>query len=202
MEGPFMTHPFLMAGDSALVAVRILDDRTGRPTPTSPVWTVSNSTVASLNAFTGATTNELGEPISPHQAWVRGVGSGTVNVVAKLGADSATVTLRVERVASIDFFQAEGPLAPVRVGDTLAFQAVPRTSQPNEFAPGTPVSWSVDQPGVLSIREFTSRIRETNCCGPEPYGPGLLVVALAPGDARITATAGTVSASLPLRVSQ
>jgi len=202
MEGPFMAHPFLMAGDSALVAVRVVDARTGRPIPTSPVWTVSPPGVASLNAFNGHVTNEQGEPTSRHQAWVRGHGSGTVTVVARLGADSATIQLRVEQVAHIDIFQSEGPLpSAVRVGDTLTFQAFARTSQPNEFAYGTKVSWSVDQPGIASIGEFTSRIRESNCCGPEPYGPGLLVVALAPGQARLTATAGAVSASIALRVS-
>jgi hypothetical protein len=109
----------------------------------------------------------------------------------------------LEQISRIDISQWEGPwlTETVQPGDTLAFTAYPMTSPGSQPVAGAKVLWSVDQPGVAAIQEFTSRIRETNCCGPEPYGPGLLVIPRAPGTARITAAVGTVSASVNVRVS-
>lgn len=202
MQGPFQVRPFLLVGDSVLVAVRIRDAR-GRDVQASPIWSVSGGGTASLAAFTGpVSSNEDGlAPTSPHQAWVKGAGPGTVTVVARLGADSATLSIQVEQVTLVRIFQYEGPdpQGALQPGDTLAFQAIAQTSPGNQQAL-LKVTWSVDQPEIVAIREFESRIRETNCCGPEPYGPGLLAVPLKPGEARITARIGSVAASVLVRV--
>ena len=203
MQGPFhRVRNFLLVGDSVLVAVRIRDAQ-GREVQASPVWSVSGGGTASLAAFTGpVSSNGDGlAPTSPHQAWVKGVGPGTVTVVARLGADSATLNIQVEQITLVLIWQQEGPFPPsaIQPGDTLGFQAIAQTSPGNQQVL-VKVTWSVDQPGIVAIREFESRIRETNCCGPEPYGPGLLAVPLKPGEATITARVGSVAATVLVRV--